>query len=79
MLLLIDNYDSFTWNLVHCIGVIDPSLEIRVVRHDDVAAAEVLEGGLPDLDQIEALARARDEALARLILTLRRSGSGDAS
>lgn len=45
MLLLIDNYDSFTWNLVHCIGVIDPSLEIRVVRHDDVAAAEVLEMG----------------------------------
>jgi len=45
VLLLIDNYDSFTWNLVHCIGVIDPSLEIRVVRHDDVAAAEVLEMG----------------------------------
>ena len=43
------------------------------------ATAEVLEAGLPELDQIEAFARARDEALARLILTLRRSGSGDAS
>jgi anthranilate synthase/aminodeoxychorismate synthase-like glutamine amidotransferase len=43
VLLLLDNYDSFTWNLVHCIGVLKPSLEIRVVRHDEVTAAEVLD------------------------------------
>ena len=42
MLLLIDNYDSFTWNLVHCIGVIDPSIDIRVVRHDEVTAVDVV-------------------------------------
>ncbi len=42
MLLLIDNYDSFTWNLVHCIGVIDPALAVRVVRHDEVSAQDVL-------------------------------------
>jgi len=45
VLLIIDNYDSFTWNLVHCIGVIDPGLEIRVVRNDEVTAAEVLAMG----------------------------------
>lgn len=42
MLLIIDNYDSFTWNLVHCIGVIDPLMDIRVVRNDEVTAGEVL-------------------------------------
>jgi anthranilate synthase/aminodeoxychorismate synthase-like glutamine amidotransferase len=43
VLLLIDNYDSFTWNLVHCIRVIDPTMEVRVVRHDDLIAADVLD------------------------------------
>jgi len=42
VLLLIDNYDSFTWNLVHCIQVIDPGLEVRVVRHDEVSADDVV-------------------------------------
>lgn len=36
MLLLIDNYDSFTWNLVQRIGEIDPSLRIEVVRNDKI-------------------------------------------
>ena len=36
MLLLIDNYDSFTFNLVQRFGEIDPSLPIRVVRNDDI-------------------------------------------
>ena len=36
MLLLIDNYDSFTWNLVQRFGEIDPTLEIRVVRNDAI-------------------------------------------
>jgi len=43
VLLIIDNYDSFTWNLVHCIGVIDPLLDIRVVRNDEITADEVLD------------------------------------
>tara|TARA_Y100000385_G_C13027774_1_gene609251 strand:+ start:91 stop:693 length:603 start_codon:yes stop_codon:yes gene_type:complete len=34
MLLLIDNYDSFTWNLVQRLGEIDPSLNIEVYRND---------------------------------------------
>ena len=44
MLLLIDNYDSFTWNLVQRFGEIDPDLEIRVVRNDAI-----------DPDEAEAL------------------------
>jgi anthranilate synthase component 2 len=39
MLLLIDNYDSFTWNLVHYLGEL--GAEVKVVRNDaiDVQAA----------------------------------------
>ena len=44
MLLLIDNYDSFTFNLVQRFGEIDRGLDIKVVRNDaiDVAGAERL-------------------------------------
>ena len=40
MILLIDNYDSFTWNLVQGLGRL--GAQVRVVRNDriDVAAAE---------------------------------------
>ena len=34
MILLIDNYDSFSYNLVQMIGSIDP--DIRVVRNDRI-------------------------------------------
>jgi len=39
MILLIDNYDSFTWNLVHALGAL--GADVRVVRNDalDVQAA----------------------------------------
>ena len=39
-LLLIDNYDSFTWNLVQRIGELDPSIEMSVVRNDEITAEE---------------------------------------
>ncbi|MFM8731677.1 MAG: glutamine amidotransferase-related protein, partial [Phycisphaerales bacterium] len=44
MLLLVDNYDSFTWNLVQRFAEIDPSLAVEVVRNDaiDVARAEAM-------------------------------------
>jgi anthranilate synthase/aminodeoxychorismate synthase-like glutamine amidotransferase len=40
--LLIDNYDSFTFNLVQRIGELDSSLDLRVVRNDRITAAEAL-------------------------------------
>jgi anthranilate synthase component 2 len=40
MLLLIDNYDSFTYNLVHFLGELGAACE--VIRNDKVSAADVL-------------------------------------
>jgi len=40
VLLLIDNYDSFTWNLVHAFQVLRPGLDVRVVRNDAISVAE---------------------------------------
>ena len=39
MLLVIDNYDSFTYNLVQYLGELGQ--EVRVVRNDEIAAAEI--------------------------------------
>jgi anthranilate synthase component 2 len=46
MLLMIDNYDSFTWNLVQYFGEL--GAEVRVVRNDAIT-----------LDEVAALAPAR--------------------
>jgi len=43
VILVIDNYDSFTWNLVQRLGEIDPAIEVRVVRNDRITAAEARE------------------------------------
>tara|TARA_B100000029_G_C17345421_1_gene876841 strand:- start:25 stop:621 length:597 start_codon:yes stop_codon:yes gene_type:complete len=43
VLLLIDNYDSFTWNLAHCIGVMAPSMPVQVVRNDAITPDEVVD------------------------------------
>ena len=39
MLLMIDNYDSFTWNLVQYLGEL--GAEVKVVRNDEITLAEV--------------------------------------
>ena len=39
MLLMIDNYDSFTYNLVQYFGEL--GIEVRVVRNDEIAVDEV--------------------------------------
>lgn len=41
MILLIDNYDSFTYNLVQRLGEIDPTLDMDVVRNDKITPDEV--------------------------------------
>jgi len=39
MLLMIDNYDSFTYNLVQYFGEL--GADVRVVRNDEVALEEI--------------------------------------
>ena len=50
VILLIDNYDSFTWNLVQRLGELNPELEpdrdLRVIRNDQIEPEEV--GGLDE-------------------------------
>ena len=41
MILLIDNYDSFTYNLVQRFGEIDSTLEMRVARNDRITPDEI--------------------------------------
>ena len=43
MILLIDNYDSFTWNIVHYLRELD--VEVRVMRNDALTAADALASG----------------------------------
>ena len=43
MILVIDNYDSFTWNLVHYLQEVGATVE--VARNDEVSVDEALAGG----------------------------------
>ena len=43
MILVIDNYDSFTWNLVHYLQELGS--EVRVARNDEISAADALASG----------------------------------
>ncbi len=39
MILMIDNYDSFTWNLVQYLGIL--GAEVRVERNDAIACSDI--------------------------------------
>jgi len=41
MLVLIDNYDSFTYNLVQRLGELDPGIDLRVFRNDQVSVDQL--------------------------------------
>ncbi len=45
MILIIDNYDSFTYNLVQRIGELDSSIELRVFRNDKITVDQAEELG----------------------------------
>jgi anthranilate synthase/aminodeoxychorismate synthase-like glutamine amidotransferase len=44
MILIIDNYDSFTYNLVQRLGELDAGLDVRVFRNDQINPSDL--GGL---------------------------------
>ncbi len=41
MILLVDNYDSFTYNLVQRLGEIDARVDLKVVRNDQCTLEEI--------------------------------------
>ncbi len=43
MILVIDNYDSFTWNLVHYL--MEMGAEVEVVRNDAISAGQAISSG----------------------------------
>ena len=43
MIFVLDNYDSFTWNLVHYL--LELGAEVRVARNDELSAADALASG----------------------------------
>ncbi len=45
MILLLDNYDSFTYNLMQRLGELDPTLEIEVQRNDQITVDEIAAKG----------------------------------
>ena len=47
MMLLVDNYDSFTYNLAHLFGAL--GVDVRVVRNDEITADEAEELGASQL------------------------------
>ena len=40
MILIIDNYDSFTYNLVHLIGALSPNIIVK--RNDAITATDAI-------------------------------------
>ncbi len=43
MIVLVDNYDSFTYNLVQRLGEIDPAIDLEVYRNDQLTVEEIAE------------------------------------
>jgi anthranilate synthase component II len=43
MILVVDNYDSFTWNIVHYLREL--GAEVQIVRNDEIGAAEAIASG----------------------------------
>jgi anthranilate synthase component 2 len=41
MILVVDNYDSFTYNLVQRLGEIDAALDVRVYRNDQISTDQI--------------------------------------
>ena len=65
MLLMIDNYDSFTYNLVQYLGEL--GADVRVYRNDQISVAEIekLAGSQPELVVFLESLRASERGIIR--------------
>ncbi len=61
MILLIDNYDSFAYNLYQMAGLINP--QIRVIRNDEYTVAEILDMSLTHIIISPGPGRPRDAGI----------------
>ena len=66
MILLIDNYDSFTWNLYQ--GLAALGVEVRVVRNDALSAADALRSGASGLVLSPGPGRPKDAGICPELL-----------
>ena len=71
MILLIDNYDSFSYNLYQLVGTIDP--DIKVIRNDELSVDEIISmnwlndnviGVIPQTDELNETGKKRVEKSA---------------
>jgi anthranilate synthase/aminodeoxychorismate synthase-like glutamine amidotransferase len=72
VVLLIDNYDSFTWNLAHRLGEL--GAEVRVVRNDAIGVEEV--AGLSPSHIVISPGPGRPEGAGVSVEVLRRYAGG---
>jgi anthranilate synthase component 2 len=72
MILLIDNYDSFTWNLVHYLAELGAEVQVR--RNDELTVAEAL---APGPEAIVLSPGPCDPARAGICIELIRAADGD--
>ena len=57
MLLMIDNYDSFTWNVVQYLGEL--KADVKVIRNDELTVDEII-AELRGTNVAERAGRAQD-------------------
>jgi anthranilate synthase component 2 len=73
MLLLIDNYDSFTYNLVHYLGEL--GADVRVVRNDKITVQDAMASGAQGIVLSPGPGYPRDAGIC-LALTRAAAGAG---
>lgn len=67
-ILLIDNYDSFTYNVSQALASLREGIEVEVIRNDKISVQEVKERIQPDV--YDAIVISLGPAFKRLDITL---------
>jgi anthranilate synthase/aminodeoxychorismate synthase-like glutamine amidotransferase len=69
MILLIDNYDSFTYNLVQRLGELNPDIDLQVHRNDQITPERVAELGPTHIIISPGPCTPREAGISNAILT----------